>query len=114
MPGIVSSVKLTDGPIGVGTVFRETREIRGKQSSADLTVTEYQPHRTFGIGVEAEGIAVNYLYHLAEDQSGTRVTWVCELEAGGLRRMMLPMVAGIMKKEDGDHLERLKAHLEQR
>jgi hypothetical protein len=39
---------------------------------------------------------------------------VCELDASGLRRMMLPMVASIMKKEDGDHLQRVKAYLEQR
>ena len=40
--------------------------------------------------------------------------WPCELQAGGLRRMMLPMVATIMKKEDGDHLQRLKAYIESR
>jgi len=34
------------------------------------------------------------------------------LEASGLRKMMLLMVAAIMKKQDGDHLRLLKAYIE--
>lgn len=104
--------KLTDGPIGVGTKFRETRLMNGKEASADLLVSAYEPHTHVGISTETEGIKVEYHYHLSPEDGGTRVRWVCELEASGLRKMMLPMVAGIMKKEDGDHLQKLKAYLE--
>lgn len=104
--------KLTDGPIGVGTRFRETRLMNGKEASADLLVSAYEPPTHFGISTEAEGIKVEYHYHLSPEGGGTRLRWVCELEASGLRKMMLPMVAGIMKKEDGNHLQKLKAHLE--
>lgn len=112
LDNITASTQLTDGPIGVGTTFRETRVVGGKESSADLVVTEYEPDTRVGIGTEAEGITVTYHYHLTPEQDGTRLDWTCELEAGGLRKMMLPMVATIMKKEDGDHLARLKAFLE--
>ena len=53
-----------------------------------------------------------YHYRLAPESGGTRLEWTCELEASGLRKMMLPMVAAIMKKEDGDHLRLLKAYIE--
>ena len=43
-----------------------------------------------------------YHYRLVPEGDGTRLTWSCELQAGGLRKMMLPLVATIMKKEDGD------------
>jgi carbon monoxide dehydrogenase subunit G len=112
LENIVGSEKLTDGPIGVGTTFRETRVVGGKQASADLVISVYEPHTRVGIATEAEGIAVEYVYLLAPENGGTRLTWTCELEARGLRRMMLPMVAGIMKKEDGAHLTHLKEHLE--
>lgn len=104
--------KLTEGPIGVGTRFRETRLMNGKEASADLLVSACEPHTHFGISSEVEGIKVEYHYYLSQEGGGTRVRWVCELEASGLRKMMLPMVAGIMKKEDGDHLQKLKAYLE--
>lgn len=112
LDNIKGSEKLTDGPIGVGTIFRETRVVGGKESSADLQVTAYEPPAHFGIRSEVEGIKVEYHYHFAPEAGGTQVRWVCELEASGLRKMMLPMIAGIMKKEDGDHLQKLKAYLE--
>ncbi|MCD2441871.1 SRPBCC family protein [Agromyces sp. SYSU K20354] len=112
LDNITASSKLTDGPIAVGTKFRETRVVNGKEASADLLVSAYEPNTQVSISTEAEGIKVEYHYHLSPDGGGTRLKWTCELEASGLRRMMLPMVAGIMKKEDGDHLRRLKAYLE--
>ncbi|HEY8170888.1 MAG TPA: SRPBCC family protein [Candidatus Limnocylindria bacterium] len=112
LDNIKESTQLTEGPIAVGTMFRETRLMGGKEASADLVVNAYEPNTHVGIGTEAEGIKVTYHYRLSPEDDGTRLTWVCELQASGLRRMMLPMVAAIMKKEDGDHLQRLKRYLE--
>lgn len=109
---IQASHKVSDGPVGVGTVFSETRLINGKEATAELVVSRYDPPSSFGIGNETQGIQVNYTYRFAPEKGGTQVTWVCELEASGLKKMMLPMVAGIMKKEDGDHLQKVKAILE--
>ncbi len=109
---IKESKKLTDGPIRVGTKFHETRIMNGKEASTDLLVSAYEPNTHVGISSEAEGIKVEYHFHLEPKGEGTRVKWVCQLEANGLRKMMLPMVAGIMKKEDGDHLQKLKTYLE--
>jgi carbon monoxide dehydrogenase subunit G len=112
LPNIKESRQLTDGPIRVGTKFRETRVVGGKEASADLLVSAYEPDTHIGLSTEAEGIKVEYHYQLVPVESGTRLTWTCELEASGLRRMMLPMVAAIMKKEDGSHLRQLKSYLE--
>ncbi len=112
LDSITESRKITDGPIAVGTRFFETRVLNGKEASAELVVSAYEPPTHVGISAEAEGIKVEYHYRLSPEGGGTRVNWTCELEASGLRKMMLPMVAAIMKKEDGDHLQKLKAYLE--
>ena len=109
---IVESHKLTAGPIAEGTAFRETRVVGGKTSTADLIISAYEPDTHVGVSSEAEGIRVIYHYRLIPDNGGTTVEWTCELEASGLRKMMLPMVAAIMKKEDGDHLKLLRAYIE--
>lgn len=114
LDNITKSTKLTEGPIAVGTVFRETRVVSGKEASADLLVTAYEPDTHVAISSEAEGIIVVYHYRLTPESGGTRLDWTCELEAGGLRKMMLPMIAAIMKKEDGDHLRKLKTYIETR
>jgi carbon monoxide dehydrogenase subunit G len=112
LDNITESRQLTDGPIAVGTKFRETRVVSGKEATADLVVSDYEPNTHIGISTEAEGIKVAYHYRLAPENGGTRLTWICELEASRLRKMMLPMVAAIMKKEDGNHLKQLKSYLE--
>ncbi len=112
LDNIKESRKLTDGPVAVGTMYRETRVVSGKEASADLVISAYEPDTRVDISTEAEGIKISYRYDLSPENGGTRLTWRCQLEAGGLRKMMLPMVAAIMKKEDGDHLQRLKAYLE--
>ena len=112
LDNITESRQLTDGPIGEGTIFRETRVMNGKEASADLLLSAYQPYSHVGITTEAEGIEVAYRYHLSPDGDGTRLTWTCELEASGLRKAMLPVVAAILRKEDGDHLRKMKAYLE--
>lgn len=110
--GVVKSTKVTDGPLAKGSVIEETRRVKGKESVGRLRIVALDSPSTFAITSEAEGIAATYRYRLHSEGAGTRVEWTCELEAGGLRRMMLPLVAAISKKEDGDHLVRLKAYIE--
>lgn len=112
LDNITESRQLSDGPIAVGTTFRETRVMNGRPATADLLVSAYEPDTHIGISTEAEGIRVEYHYRLVPEGDGTHLTWTCELEASRLRRMMLPMVAAIMKKEDGNHLKLLKSYLE--
>ena len=59
-----------------------------------------------------EGIETVYRYNFHPEADGTHVDLVCEVKAGGLKKLMLPLVASILKKEDGDHLQRLKKALE--
>jgi carbon monoxide dehydrogenase subunit G len=109
---IKSTVMTTKGALGVGSKFEETRIVNGKEASAELEVREYDADYRFAVGNKTEGIDVNYIYTLEKEDGGTRILWEAELSASGLRKMMVPMVAGILKKEDRDHLARLKQQIE--
>jgi transcriptional regulator GlxA family with amidase domain len=52
------------------------------------------------------------LEQAAYRKNGTRVNLVAEANATGLKKLMLPLIVGFMKKEDGDHLKSLKAAIE--
>jgi carbon monoxide dehydrogenase subunit G len=112
MKSVKQMEKLTAGPTGVGTQYRETRVINGKEAQALLEIAAYERPETYTVRNTTEGIETiyNYTFHLEGD--GTRVTLVCEVNAGGLKKVMLPMVVAVLKKEDGDHLARLKAAVE--
>ena len=109
---VVSMVKLTEGPVGVGTRYRETRLMNGKENFAELEVVAYEPYRQYAMKNVTEGIETIYHYNFQPEKDGTRIDLVCEVKASGVKKLMLPMVVSILKKEDGDHLQRLKQAME--
>ena len=54
-----------------------------------------------------------YRYNFQPERDGTRIDLVCELKASGIKKLILPVVASILKKEDGDHLQGVKKVLEE-
>ncbi len=116
-PKIVNSVtsmaKLTEGPARVGTRYRETRLMRGKEQQAELEIVEFEPPRKYAVQNVTEGIETVYRYNFQPERDGTRIDLVCEINAKGIKKLMLPLVAAILKKEDGDHLQRVKKVLEE-
>ena len=112
VPSVKSMVKLTEGPVRIGTRYRETRLMNGKDAHAELEVAEYEPDQKYAMRNVTEGIETVYHYTFHPEAGGTRVDLVCEVKAGGLKKLMLPIVVSVLKKEDGDHLQRLKKALE--
>jgi uncharacterized protein YndB with AHSA1/START domain len=116
-PKIVSSVKsmvkLTEGPVRVGTRYRETRLMGGREQHAELEIVEFEPARRYAMQNVTEGIETVYRYNFQPERDGTRIDLVCEVQAKGIKKLMLPLVAAILKKEDGDHLQRVKKVLEE-
>src|SRR5438046_1974470 len=58
-PGRVSGTqrveKLTPGPVGVGTRFKETRVMFGKEATEEMTFTAFDPGRGYTLGAESCG-----------------------------------------------------------
>lgn len=109
---VKSMVKTTDGPVRVGTRYRETRLMRGKEEHAELEVVAFEPGQTYGLKNLTEGIETVYRYAFHPEANGTRVDFVCDVTASGAKKFMLPVVVAVLKKEDGDHLHTLKRMLE--
>jgi carbon monoxide dehydrogenase subunit G len=112
MPNIKRMEQTTPGAVGLGTRFHEVRVVNGKEAETDLEVVAYQRPRVYAVATEQSGITVTYTYGLQEQDGGTQVDLRCAVTTQGVKRFLLPIVAGIMKREDGDHLRQLKAALE--
>ena len=87
---VKSMVKLTEGPVRVGTRYRETRLMSGKEQHAELEVVAYEPNQKYAMKNVTEGIETVYRYTFHPEADGTRVDLVCEVKAGGLKKLMLP------------------------
>lgn len=111
--GVTNMEQISAGPIGVGTRYREKRVVNGKEAEAEMEISAYEPPSSYTMTSEMKGITVSYTYRFVPENNGTRVDLICNVSASGLKKLAAPMVASIMKKEDGDHLERLKAAMSQ-
>ncbi|QHE51064.1 SRPBCC family protein [Pontibacillus sp. HMF3514] len=114
MPNVVKIEKLTEGPVGVGTQYRETREIRGKEASSVIEVVEYKPNEKYSVKSSLEGLTTIYHYTFTERDGETKIRFECEINASTLKmKLVKPVFKRIMKKEDGDHLQYMKKAIEQ-
>ncbi|MHC0036369.1 SRPBCC family protein [Pseudoneobacillus sp. C159] len=110
---IISIEKLTDGPIGVGSKFKETKIIRGRNAEATIEVVQYIPSEAFSAQSEANGLKVIYHYQMSESTNGTYVHFKCEVKTSGMiMTLTKPLIVKMLKQEDGDHLKSVKRALE--
>ena len=113
MKDVVKMEQVSPGPLQVGTVYEETRMMRGNPTTTELKVVAYDPTmRTYAVSAEQSGLTATYRYTFQPEKGGTRINLVCETKGTGLKKLTAPLFAQILKKEDGDHLQNLKAAIE--
>lgn len=112
MPDIVRIEKLTEGPARLGTRYQETRKMGGKEHTVALEITAFEEGRIYAGTVEEKGVRGTYTYTFQPEGGATRVRVVADVQAKGLMKLMLPIVVGVMKKQDGGQLQRLKQAIE--
>jgi Polyketide cyclase / dehydrase and lipid transport len=110
---IVEMKPLTAGSLAAGTRYREKRLVNGQEAQTELTVESYDPPNTYAVSAAQSGVKVLYTYSLTAENGGTAVRLLCDISSSGLKKLMVPVVASIMKREDGDHLANLKKVVEQ-
>ena len=107
VPGIERLEVLTDGPIGVGTRFRETRVFFKREATEEMVITGFEPPGGYTVGCESHGCSYLTSFRLAPDGEGTRVEVDFEARPISLfARLMTPlgklMVGQMRKCIEGD------------
>jgi uncharacterized protein YndB with AHSA1/START domain len=104
----------TDGPLRVGSRFRETRKFLGRRLESTTEVVEYEPPHVFAVRPSAGPVPFQVTTSLSETAAGTRVVSVLEGEPGGFFRLGEPLVARALERELAKSLRALKRVLESR
>jgi len=118
MKGLVRVEKLTDGPVGVGTEWRETRKIMGKEGSEVFDITAFEPSSSLSLHVDgAKGATKKghyyFDYRFEETPEGTRVVMHGVIDIPGfMARIMGKLMIGMFKKACDRDLIALKDYLE--
>lgn len=112
--GIKKLELLTDGPIAVGTRFRETRVMFHKEATEEMQITRLEPGRTYTVECESCGAHYSSTFQVQPEGSGSEMEM--RLEARPLTlfaKLMSPLgflMAGMMKKcleQDLDDVKRI-------
>lgn len=110
--GISRVEMLTDGPVGVGTRFRETRTMFGREASETMDVAEFDPPRSYALVCESHGARYRSVFRFVPEGGGTRVEMAFQVKpmslAARLMSLMAPMMVKMVRKEMERDLADLK------
>lgn len=117
MSAIVKMEMLTDGPVGVGTRFRETRVMFGREATETMEVVEFDPPHGYVLLAESHGSRYRTTFRYSESNGGTDLEMIFEatpltLVAKILSVVMMPMMKKTIETECGKDLDQLKAAIE--
>jgi uncharacterized protein YndB with AHSA1/START domain len=104
----VSSVPVSDGPLGVGSRLREVhRGPGGKELVSVVEVSECDPGRVFALEV-VEGTPIHLRITLDPADDGTRMRFRAFGELTGAMRLMQPLLGRVLKRQFTQQLATLQ------
>lgn len=114
--GIQSLELLTEGPVGKGTRFRETRVMLGKASSETMEVLAFEPGRSYSVGAHSCGTRYLTTFEFEPVPEGTKVRMrfqgTPEALPAKLLAPLLGFMAGAVRKAVEADMADLKAACE--
>lgn len=107
---------LTDGPVGKGTRWRETRLMFGKECTEEMEITEFDPPSGYTVSADNCGCRYTTRFSVRPDGAETIVEMSFRATPTSLKgRLLAPMgmlMQPMMKKMVMQDLRDMKAHVE--
>ena len=102
---------VSDIRTGLGTRFRETRVMRGRETTVELEITEFAPPERVRFLSEAGGVQWDTVFTVeAARVGGTRLRMVMEATPlTFVARLMMPLVKGMVRKAIASDMDAVKA-----
>ncbi len=112
-PDLLSNVKTSDGPIGVGTTGRAVTKFAGKQT-ADFEVTQFEPNKSFVFVNTSGAVALERSYFFKPSKSGgTDINFIFDMKPKRLdTKLAFPILSAITRKKVSKNIETLKSLLQ--
>lgn len=114
VPHIVGTEFLSDVKSGVGTRFRETRRMRGKETTTELEVTEYIENDRVRILADAGGTVWDTVFEVAPEADQVRLTVSMDASAYKLMsKLVNPFIKGFVQKAIESDMDSVKIYCEE-
>lgn len=109
---MVSSAKMSDGPIGSGTTFRAVMRSGRREFPVDIEFTRFERPTRLGSHSVTNGMHMDGELAFEPVGEATRMRWVWDVRPTGAMRLLSPLIAGIGRRQEARIWSALKLHLE--
>jgi uncharacterized membrane protein len=104
---------LSSTPTGVGTTYQCELKLPGQTATSKFEITGYEVNKRIAFEAEPAGPAkANGSFLFEAVPGGTKVTLLPRPEFRGFFKLLEPLMAGYVRKQNQDHLKKLKQILE--
>ncbi len=113
-PGVVSSVRIDDGPVGIGARYRLGVKMAGRTASMDYVVTAWEPDRRVVLEGSGSGVIAVDEIRFEPTPEGTRIHYTADIRFRGLLRLAAPLAGGAFARIARDARDGMQRALDQR
>lgn len=104
---------LTDGPVGVGTRFRETRIMLKREASEEMEFTSFDPPKAFTLEANSRGAKYITTYTIEPQNNGTLLSITFDATAASpvarvASALLMPFLKGAIRRAVEADLENFK------
>jgi uncharacterized membrane protein len=99
-PQMLRSEKLTPGPIGLGTQFRDEIKSMGRPAEITIEIVGYERPRRLTDSIRMSTMDIRGGLTFDPVPAGTRMRWSWELTPRGVFKLLTPMVARIGRRQE--------------
>ncbi len=108
---IVETRKVSPGPVGVGTTYRQTRSVP-RSSEEAFEVTAFEPPRRLEVQGQIGPFRARIGYLLDPTGGGTTLTNAVDLQSSGVLTLVAPLATSRVKNAVAANLDTLRQLLE--
>lgn len=114
-PQIVGVEYLTESRRGLGTRFRETRDMNGRQLVTELEVTEYVPNERARMVADTHGTIWDTVFTVEPAGGGVELTIAMDARPHKwLPKLMNPLMKPMFRRGMERHIDKVKGYCEER
>ena len=113
IPDIINVEFLSDVKSGIGTRFRETRLMNGKEATTELEVTEFVENDRVRMVTDSHGAIWASVFTVKRVDGHTELTLVMDARPHKfMQKMMIPMIKGMISKALEKDMDAVKTYCE--
>jgi len=113
VPSIIGTEVLSDVQSGVGTRFRETRLMRGKETTTELEITECVENDRVRMVADAGGTIWDTVFEVSPESGHVKLTVAMDARAYKfLPKLVNPFIKGFVQKAIESDMDAVKTYCE--